>query len=40
MDVVLELQTLRQELIREIDEKIEQTIKKLQDGYQEPPRRE
>lgn len=29
MDIVKELQVLREELIREIDEKIEQMIKKL-----------
>ena len=36
MDVILELQTLKEELIREIDEKIEQTIKKLRNNYEEP----
>lgn len=32
MDTILELQVLREELIREIDEKIGQVIKKLQSG--------
>lgn len=35
MDVVQELQNLREELIREIDEKIEQVIKKLKDTQAE-----
>lgn len=39
MDVVQELQVLRQELIREIDEKIEQVIKKLQSECQASPRK-
>lgn len=34
MNVVLELQVLREELIREIDEKIEQMVKKLQSENQ------
>ena len=37
MDVILELQTLKEELIREIDEKIEQTIKKLRNNSEEAP---
>lgn len=37
MNIVLELQTLKEELIQEIDEKIEQTIKKLQNNYDQPP---
>ena len=36
MDVILELQTLKKELIQEIDEKIEQTIKMLQNNYDQP----
>lgn len=39
MDIILELQTLREELIREIDEKIEQTIKKLQSDPKALPER-
>lgn len=39
MDAVLELQTLREELIREIDEKINQMIEKLQQEQQETPQR-
>lgn len=38
MDVVLELQALREELVREIDEKIEQVIKKLQSENQAAPK--
>ena len=34
MNIVLELQVLREELIREIDEKIEQMVKKLQNENQ------
>ena len=37
MDVILELQTLKEELIREIDEKIQQTIKKLRNNSEEAP---
>lgn len=37
MDTVSELQTLREELIREIDEKIEQMVKRLQSEQAEVP---
>ena len=37
MDVVRELQTLKEELIREIDEKIEQVIKELGTEKQREP---
>lgn len=39
MDAVRELQVLREELIREIDEKIEQVIKNLKDENQAPPQK-
>lgn len=40
MDVITELQTLREELIREIDAKIDQMIEKLQREQPEAPQRE
>ena len=40
MDVVSELKTLREELIREIDEKIEQVIRQLESRDQTPPPQE
>jgi len=40
MDIALELQMLREELIREIDEKIEQMVRRLQSEGQTPTRQE